>query len=31
MSSTSEDEEDSMHTAQEVPWQTVKGMKQKKT
>jgi hypothetical protein len=31
MTSTSEDEEDSMHMAQEIPRQTVKGMKRKKT
>jgi len=30
MTSTSEDEEDSTHIAQEIPWQTVKGMKIKK-
>jgi len=30
MTSTSECEEDSMHMVQEIPWQTVKGMKRKK-
>ena len=28
--STSEDEEDSSHMVQDIPWQTVKGMKRKK-
>ena len=30
MTFTSEDEEDSPHMVQEIPWQTVKGMKGKK-